>query len=123
MAELRGIRRDTVLVVDDTPESLGFLTDTLDGAGYTVLIATDGESALRLVEQIKGQAEQAAAAQGVSLNSWVAQAVQGALSGQLGRGQRGRWGGRPGDGGQWGSGSDRPGGPDDGRNLRGWVEG
>jgi DNA-binding NarL/FixJ family response regulator len=50
--ELRAGRRDTVLVVDDTPESLGFLTDTLDGAGYTVLIATDGESALRLVEQI-----------------------------------------------------------------------
>jgi DNA-binding response OmpR family regulator/DNA-binding CsgD family transcriptional regulator len=50
--ELRGGRRDTVLVVDDTPESLGFLTDTLDGAGYTVLIATDGESALRLVDQI-----------------------------------------------------------------------
>ncbi len=39
-------------MVDDTPESLGFLTDTLDGAGYTVLIATDGESALRLVDQI-----------------------------------------------------------------------
>lgn len=52
MPELRAGRRDTVLVVDDTPESLGFLTDTLDGAGYTVLIATDGESALRLVEQI-----------------------------------------------------------------------
>jgi DNA-binding response OmpR family regulator/DNA-binding CsgD family transcriptional regulator len=50
--EPRGARRDTVLVVDDTPESLGFLTDTLDAAGYTVLIATDGESALRLVEQI-----------------------------------------------------------------------
>jgi DNA-binding NarL/FixJ family response regulator len=50
--DLRGIRRDTVLVVDDTPESLGFLTDTLEGAGYTVLIAIDGESALRLVEQI-----------------------------------------------------------------------
>jgi DNA-binding NarL/FixJ family response regulator len=48
----RSERRDTVLVVDDTPESLGFLTDTLDGAGYTVLIATDGESALRLVDQI-----------------------------------------------------------------------
>ena len=78
---------------------------------------------LRLVEQIKGQAEQAAAAQGVSLNSWVAQAVQGALSGQLRRGSRGPWGGRPGDGGQWGSGSDRSGGPDDGRHLRGWVEG
>jgi DNA-binding response OmpR family regulator/DNA-binding CsgD family transcriptional regulator len=40
------------LVVDDTPDSLGFLTDMLDGAGYTVLIATDGDSALRLVEQI-----------------------------------------------------------------------
>jgi DNA-binding response OmpR family regulator len=45
-------RRDTVLVVDDTPETLGFLTDTLDLAGFTVLIAIDGESALRLVEQI-----------------------------------------------------------------------
>ncbi len=46
------LRRDTLLVVDDTPETLGFLTDTLDGAGFTVLIATDGESALRLMEQI-----------------------------------------------------------------------
>jgi DNA-binding NarL/FixJ family response regulator len=41
-----------VLVVDDTPETLGFLTDMLDSAGFTVLIATDGESALRLVDQI-----------------------------------------------------------------------
>jgi DNA-binding NarL/FixJ family response regulator len=47
-----GGRRDTVLVVDDTPETLGFLTDMLDSAGFTVLIATDGESALRLVDQI-----------------------------------------------------------------------
>lgn len=47
-----GMRRDTVLVVDDTPETLGFLTDTLDQAGYTVLIAIDGETALELVEQI-----------------------------------------------------------------------
>jgi len=46
------MRRDTVLVVDDTPETLGFLTDTLDHAGYTVLIATDGEGALNLVDQI-----------------------------------------------------------------------
>jgi DNA-binding response OmpR family regulator/DNA-binding CsgD family transcriptional regulator len=51
-AEQRNEPRDTVLVVDDTPDSLGFLTDMLDGAGYTVLIATDGDSALRLVEQI-----------------------------------------------------------------------
>ena len=46
------VRRDTVLVVDDTPETLGFLTDTLDHAGFTVLIATDGGSALDLVDQI-----------------------------------------------------------------------
>jgi DNA-binding response OmpR family regulator/DNA-binding CsgD family transcriptional regulator len=45
-------RRDTILVVDDTPETLGFLTDMLDDAGFTVLIATDGESALALVDQI-----------------------------------------------------------------------
>ncbi|HTU65759.1 MAG TPA: DNA-binding response regulator [Steroidobacteraceae bacterium] len=52
MVDPEDVRRDTVLVVDDTPETLGFLTDTLDGAGFTVLIATDGESALRLLEQI-----------------------------------------------------------------------
>jgi DNA-binding response OmpR family regulator len=52
MASDNDVRRDTLLVVDDTPETLGFLTDTLDHAGFTVLIATDGESALRLVEQI-----------------------------------------------------------------------
>ena len=46
------LRRDTILVVDDTPETLGFLTDTLDHAGFTVLIATDGASALDLVDQI-----------------------------------------------------------------------
>ncbi|RZQ59793.1 toxin-antitoxin system HicB family antitoxin [Amycolatopsis suaedae] len=37
---------------------------------------------LRLFENIKGQAEQAAAAQGMSLNSFVTQAVQGALQGK-----------------------------------------
>lgn len=36
---------------------------------------------LRLLDQLKGQAERAAAQQGVSLNSWLAQAVQGALHG------------------------------------------
>ena len=39
-------------MVDDTPETLGLLTDTLDHAGFTVLIATDGESALELLDQI-----------------------------------------------------------------------
>jgi DNA-binding response OmpR family regulator/DNA-binding CsgD family transcriptional regulator len=45
-------RRDIVLVVDDTPGNLSFLTDTLDQAGVTVLVATDGSSALALVDQI-----------------------------------------------------------------------
>ncbi len=35
-----------VLVVDDIPENLSFLHDALDEAGYTVLVATDGPSAL-----------------------------------------------------------------------------
>lgn len=55
---------------------------------------------LRLLDEIKSQAEKAAASQGVSLNTWVAQAVQGALHGSRGRGPwdhgRGRWRGEPG---------------------------
>jgi DNA-binding NarL/FixJ family response regulator len=35
-----------VLIVDDVPENLAFLHDALDEAGYLVLVATDGESAL-----------------------------------------------------------------------------
>jgi DNA-binding NarL/FixJ family response regulator len=52
MLDQSALRRDTVLVVDDTPETLSLLTDTLDQAGFTVLIATDGESALQLVDQV-----------------------------------------------------------------------
>lgn len=51
-AESTAIRRDTVLVVDDTPETLSLLTDTLDHAGYTVLVATDGSAALELIELV-----------------------------------------------------------------------
>ncbi|MEJ2889895.1 toxin-antitoxin system HicB family antitoxin [Actinomycetospora aeridis] len=47
---------------------------------------------LRLVDQIKGQAEKAAASQGMSLNSWIGQAVQGALKGQYGGHRGGPWG-------------------------------
>jgi DNA-binding NarL/FixJ family response regulator len=39
-------------VVDDSPETLGFLTDAIESAGSSVLVALDGESALALVEQI-----------------------------------------------------------------------
>ncbi len=46
------MRRDTVLVVDDAPETLSLLTEALDGAGYTVLVAVDGASALELLDQV-----------------------------------------------------------------------
>jgi len=42
----------TILVVDDTPESLRFLTTTLEHAGITVLIAVDGLAAIELLEHI-----------------------------------------------------------------------
>ncbi len=45
---------------------------------------------LRLVEQLKSRAEEAAAANGQSLNSWLSQAVQGAVSEHRRRG-RGSW--------------------------------
>jgi DNA-binding response OmpR family regulator len=44
--------RDIVLLVDDSPDSLSFLTDALEQSGYSVLIATSGSSALSIVERI-----------------------------------------------------------------------
>ncbi|MBP6225007.1 MAG: response regulator [Rhizobacter sp.] len=44
--------RPVVLVVDDAPSSLGVLCDTLESAGYTVLVAGDGESALQRLELV-----------------------------------------------------------------------
>ena len=41
-----------VLVVDDAPSSLGVLCETLESAGYTVLVASDGETALQRLEMI-----------------------------------------------------------------------
>ncbi|CAN5365405.1 response regulator transcription factor [soil metagenome] len=38
---------DVVLIVDDVPDNLSVLHDALDEAGYTVLVATNGESALQ----------------------------------------------------------------------------
>lgn len=44
--------RGTLLVVDDTPDTLAVLTDALERDGYTVLIATSGAAALRICERI-----------------------------------------------------------------------
>lgn len=75
---------------------------------------------LRLLDEIKGQAEHAAATQGVSLNTWVAQAVQGALHG--GR-ARGPWERRAGTD-PWASAGQRPPGDEHGGSrIRGWVQG
>lgn len=40
-----------VLIVDDVPDNVAVLHDALDEAGYTVLVALDGESALRRASQ------------------------------------------------------------------------
>jgi hypothetical protein len=61
---------------------------------------------LRLIDQVKAQAERAAAEQGVSLNTWVSQAVASALRGE------------PWNDPRWGAGDRR------GRNrVQGWVQG
>jgi DNA-binding response OmpR family regulator/DNA-binding CsgD family transcriptional regulator len=45
-------KRDIALVIDDSPETLRLLTDALDGAGMTVMVAMDGAAAMRIVDQI-----------------------------------------------------------------------
>jgi DNA-binding NarL/FixJ family response regulator len=41
-----------VLVVDDTPDTLALLTDALEEAGMTVLVALDGQSALERAQRV-----------------------------------------------------------------------
>jgi DNA-binding NarL/FixJ family response regulator len=43
---------DIVLVVDDVPRSIGALCIELEGEGYTVLVASDGESALARLDLV-----------------------------------------------------------------------
>lgn len=52
MPENSGTQRPVVLVVDDAPSSLGMLCDTLEGEGYTVLVARDGDAALQRLELV-----------------------------------------------------------------------
>ena len=44
--------REVVLVVDDSPATLGMLNEALEAAGYTVLVAQSGMAALALMERI-----------------------------------------------------------------------
>jgi len=40
-----------ILIVDDTPDNLALLSDALDEAGYMVLVALDGNSALNRIQR------------------------------------------------------------------------
>lgn len=44
--------RDTVLVVDDSPETLAFLTEAMEAEGVTVLVATSGRQALAIAGRV-----------------------------------------------------------------------
>ena len=47
-----GQPRHLALVVDDSPETLSLLTDALDKAGMTVMVALDGGSAIKIAERL-----------------------------------------------------------------------
>ena len=44
--------QEVVLVVDDSPESLGMLNIALNTQGYTALVALNGMQALAIIEKI-----------------------------------------------------------------------
>ncbi|MGU3466949.1 response regulator [Methylobacterium sp. C33D] len=44
--------RDIVLVIDDSPDTLSFLTEAIERSGATVLVAVGGDLALTLVDEI-----------------------------------------------------------------------
>jgi hypothetical protein len=70
---------------------------------------------LRLFEQLKSKAEQAAAAQGVSLNTFVQQAVHGALHSKGGKQRGARYG--------WNEWSQEHRGAQGSSRVHGWYEG
>ncbi len=45
--------KDMILVVDDNPDSLRFLVDTLDSENMTVLVARSGEATLELLGEVQ----------------------------------------------------------------------
>ncbi|MCJ2079799.1 response regulator, partial [Methylobacterium sp. J-090] len=49
---MRELHRDIVLVVDDSPDTLSFLTEAIERSGATVLVAVAGDLALALVDEI-----------------------------------------------------------------------
>jgi hypothetical protein len=136
VVEVRLAGQDVQVVVTGAP------TDDQEPADEPPPTPTDPNGditriTVRLLEELKTKAEEAASARGVSLNSFVSQAVQGALRNTArGRGNWGaggpwgnqNWGQNWGAWGQWGDDSrnpndDRPGrGGRGSSRVRGWVE-
>lgn len=48
----RSAARDIVLVVDDSPDTLRMLTDAIEDAGMTVLVAREGTQALAMIARV-----------------------------------------------------------------------
>jgi DNA-binding response OmpR family regulator/DNA-binding CsgD family transcriptional regulator len=48
-----GTRQDLVLVVDDSPDALSLINDTLEGAGLDVLVALEGRQALSIARRMR----------------------------------------------------------------------
>jgi DNA-binding NarL/FixJ family response regulator len=53
VTEMNAVTKGIVLIVDDAPGNLAVLSDMLSEAGYRVLVATDGLSALEQIEYLK----------------------------------------------------------------------
>ena len=49
-------KRNVVLLIDDVPDTVRMIAEALDEAGFTVLVATDGASALNRVARIRPDA-------------------------------------------------------------------
>lgn len=87
VVEVRLDGRDVRVAVSSTsdpnPDTGAVPPPPWPGAGSFADVGGDiSRMTLRLLDQLKGQAERAAAEQGVSLNTWVSHAVQGALRGE-----------------------------------------
>ncbi len=50
-AMTRAAENGVILIVDDVPDNLALLSDALDEAGYMVLVALDGQSALTRIQR------------------------------------------------------------------------
>ena len=44
--------REVILLIDDAPDTVRMIADSLDEVGYTVLVATDGTTALKRLERM-----------------------------------------------------------------------